>query len=103
MHQMRAVTLTGYLEVAARVGLDGARMLRQSGIQPELLSSPETRVPANAVIDLVERSAELSGCENFGLLMAETRSFADLGPLALLLERLPNLREIMRAANDFQR
>jgi AraC-like DNA-binding protein len=103
MHQMRAVTLTGYLEVAASVGLDGPRMMRQAGIAPEALSNPETRLPANAIIDLVERSAELSGCENFGLLMAETRSFADLGPLALLLERLPNVREIMRAASDFQR
>jgi AraC-like DNA-binding protein len=103
MHQMRAVTLTGFLEVATAVGLDGPRLLRQAGIAADFLAKPESRIPASNVISLVERAAELSGCENFGLLMAEQRTFADLGPLALLLERLPNMREIMRAASDFQR
>jgi len=103
MHQMRGVTLTGYLDVAASVGLDGPRMLREAGIPADFLTRPETRFPARSVIRLVDRSAELSGCENFGLLMAEMRSFASLGPLALLLERLPNVREMLRAAIDFQR
>lgn len=102
MHQMRAVTLGTYLEVAASVGLDGPRLLRQFGIAPELLAKPESRLPASAVIGVIDRSAELSGCDNFGLLMAEARSFAGLGPLSLLLERLPNVREMMRAAIDFQ-
>lgn len=103
MHQMRAVTLSTYLEVAASVGLDGPRLLREAGITPQMLAKPENRLPASAVIGLIDRSAELSGCENFGLLMAEARSFAELGPLSLLLERLPNVREMMRAAIDFQR
>jgi AraC-like DNA-binding protein len=103
VHQMRAVTLANYLEVANSVGLDGQRMLRQAGISPNALADPENRLPASAVISLLDGSAELSGCESFGLLMAEARSFASLGPLSLLLERLPNVREIIRAAIDFQR
>jgi AraC-like DNA-binding protein len=103
MHQMRAATLANYLEVASSVGLDGPRMLRQAGISPAALADPESRLPASAVIGLLDRSAELSGCENFGLLMAEARSFTSLGPLTLLLERLPNVREVVRASIDFQR
>jgi AraC-like DNA-binding protein len=103
VYQMRAVTLSSYLEVAGSVGLDGARMLRQAGISPESLADPENRLPATAVIGLLDRSAERSGCENFGLLLAEKRPFASLGPLTLLLERLPNVREVMRASIDFQR
>lgn len=103
MHQMRAVTLSGYVEVARSVGLDGPRMLRQAGISLEILEDPEMRVPATAVIGLLDRSAELSGCEAFGVLMAEARSFSSLGPLSLLLERLPNVREVALAAIDFQR
>ncbi len=103
MHQMRAVSLTGYLEVANFVGLDGRRMLRQSGISGEMLEDPENRIPAAAVIQLLERSADESGCDSFGLLMAEARSFASLGPLSLLLERLPNVRQMIRAAMAFQR
>lgn len=103
MHQVRAAMLTGYVEVATFVGLDGRRMLRQAGIALEALEDPENRLPAAAAIQLLERSAEQSGCESFGLLMAEARSFASLGPLSLLLERLPNVREVVLAAIDFQR
>ena len=103
MHQMRAVTLSGYLEVARSVGLDGQRLLREAAITPEVLSDPELRLPASAVIGLLDRSAALSGCEAFGVLMAEARSFSSLGPLSLLLERLPDVREVILAAIDFQR
>ena len=103
MHQMRAVTLANYVEVADAIGLDGAQMLRQAGLSRNTLANPENRLPARAVVSLLERSANQSGCENFGLLMAEMRSFASLGPLALLLERLPNVREMVRAGIDFQR
>jgi AraC-like DNA-binding protein len=103
MQQMRAVILSGYVEVANLVGLDGMRMLRQAGIAPEMLEDPENRLPAGAVVRLLDRSAEESGCESFGLLMAERRTFASLGPVSLLLERLPNLRAVVRASIVFQR
>ena len=103
MQQMRAVTLSGYIEVANAVGLDGVRMLRQAGISLEMLEDPENRLPAGAVVRLLDRSAEESGCESFGLLMAERRTFASLGPVSLLLERLPNLRSVVRASIVFQR
>ena len=103
MHQMRAVSLSNYLEVAQSVGLDGPRMLRQAGIAPETLDYPDKQLPASAVTGLLDRSAELSGCESFAVMLAETRSFASLGPLSLLLERLPNMRDVIRAAIDFQR
>ena len=100
MHQMRAVTLSGYLEVARSVGLDGQRLLREAAITPEVLSDPELRLPASAVIGLLDRSAALSGCEAFGVLMAEARSFSSLGPGSLLLERLPDVRVGILAAID---
>ena len=103
MHQVRAVLLTGYVEVAEMVGLDGRRMLRDAGFAHEALADPENRLPAAAVIRLIERSAELSSCDSFGLMMAERRTFSSLGPVSLLLERLPNLREVIRAAIAYRR
>jgi len=103
MQQMRAVTLTNYVEVANSVGLDGVRLLRQASIPPEALEHPENRIPAMAVVRLLERSARESGCEHFGLLLAERRTFASLGPVSLLLERLPHLRSVVRACIAFQR
>jgi AraC-like DNA-binding protein len=103
VHRMRAATLANYVEVANSVGLDGLRMLREAGIAPEWLASPERRLPASAIIGLIDRSAELSGCDAFGLLLAEQRTFASVGPLSLLLERLPNVREVIQATIDFSR
>lgn len=103
MQQMRAVSLSAYVEVAGSVGLDGARMLRQAGISLEALEDPENRLPAGAVVRLLERSAEESGCDSFGLMMAERRTFASLGPVSLLLERLPNMRAVVRASIVFER
>jgi AraC-like DNA-binding protein len=103
MRQVRAVLLTGYLEVAAFVGLDGRAQLRRAGIAPGMLGHPEDRLSAAAVIQLLERSAKDSHCDHFGVLMAEARSFASLGPVSLLLEHLPNVREAVRAAIVFQR
>jgi AraC-like DNA-binding protein len=103
MQQMRAVVLSHYVEVASSVGLDGWRMLRLAGIALEALEDTENRIPAGAVVRVLERSAEESGCESFALLMAERRTFASLGPVSLLLERLPNLRAVIRTSIAFQR
>lgn len=103
MHWMRAATLANYIEVAYSLGLDGPRLLREAGIAPEWLSNSERRLPASAIIGLLDRSAELSGCEAFGLLLAERRTFSSLGPLSLLLERLANVREVIQATIDFSR
>lgn len=103
VHWMRAATLANYIEVATSVGLDGPRMLREAGIPLEWLATPERRVPASAIIGLLDRSAELSECEAFALLLAERRTFASLGPLSLLLERLANVREVIQATIDFSR
>lgn len=103
MKQLRAVVLSDYVDVAKSVGLNGMQMLRQAGISLESLAHPENLIPASAVVRLLDRSAEDSGCESFGLLLAERRSFASLGPISLLLERLPNMRAVVRASIVFQR
>ena len=103
MHQIRAVTLTGYLEVARFVGLDGVRMLREAGLAPEMLDNRHNRLPATAVVELLDRSVAKSGCDSFGLLMAECRTFASLGPISLLLEHLADIRAVTRAVVGHQR
>jgi AraC-like DNA-binding protein len=103
MHQIRAVTLTGYVEVANFVGLDGRRMLREAGLSPELLENHANRLPAAAAVELLDRSVRQSRCESFGLLMAECRTFASLGPISLLLEHCADVRAVVRAVIGHQR
>jgi AraC-like DNA-binding protein len=100
---VRAVTLTSYLEVASFAGLDPFEMLRRAQINPELLADPENRIPAQSVCTLLEDSARESGCVTFGLAMAECRTFASLGPLSLLLEHLGSAQEVVEAATEYRR
>lgn len=103
MHEIRAATLSVYLDVASSVGLDGYWMLRHAGIPASAITDPDNRLPASVVVRLLEQSARRSGREDFGLLMAESRSFASLGPVSLLLDRLANIREVLGALGTYRR
>jgi AraC-like DNA-binding protein len=103
VHQVRAATLTGYADVARSVGLDPHAMLRRAKISPQFLLDPENRHAAAAIVDLLEDSASRSNCDCFGLKMAESRSFADLGPLSLLLQHLPTTDDVLHALIQYRR
>src|SRR5438552_3037440 len=100
---MRAGARTGRCEVARRVGRGTFEMLRRFGISPTFLDNPENRHAAQPLVELLEASAERSGCKAFGVLLADCRSFAELGPLCLLLERLPTVRHVVEALSHHRR
>ena len=102
MLQIRAVSLSNYVDVAKSFGVDGRTLLRKHGISAEDLRDPEFRLPAHPVANLLEETAQAAGVDSFGLQLARSRTFASLGPLSLLLQHLPNLRaviEVMSAAS----
>jgi AraC-like DNA-binding protein len=101
--QVRTQTLTNYFEVARFCGLDPYAMLRRFRISPALLEDPDATLPSNAVADMLEASAEVSGCESFGLLMAECRTLSSLGPLSLLLAHQGTAREALESLVEYQR
>ena len=72
-------------------------MLSEFGLPPRCLEEPELKVPVDAVRQLLEASAERSGIEGFGLMMAEARRLSDLGPLGLLVREQPTLRLALEA------
>ena len=89
---IRSASLTHYAEVARSAGLDPNRMLSEFGLPARSLQEPELMIPIDAVRGLLEASAERSGVEAFGLLMAESRRLSNLGPLGLLIREQPTLR-----------
>jgi AraC-like DNA-binding protein len=101
--QVRTQTLTNYFEVARFVGLDPYEMLRRFRISAALLDDPDATLPSNAVADLLEASAEESGFESFGVLMAECRILSSLGPLSLLLAHQGTARDVLNAIVEYQR
>lgn len=101
--QVRAVCLAPYLEVARGLGIDPYEMLRNAKVRPEELADPETRLAAGAVTRLIEETARQSGCEAVGLLLAQGRDFASLGPLSLLLQHRNTVREAIESMAKHQR
>jgi AraC-like DNA-binding protein len=100
---IRSGSLTNYADVARKAGLDPARMLAHYKLPPRCLSDPELRVPIERVRMLLEGSAEASGVEAFGLMMAETRQLSNLGPVGMLVREQPTLRHALQALARYTR
>ena len=103
MHEVRAAALTGFIEVSYFVGLDPFELLRQANISARFLDDGENRHAARPIIELIEAAAAQSHCDSFALLMAETRSFASLGPISLLLQHLGTIDEVLDTLNEYRR
>jgi AraC-like DNA-binding protein/transcriptional regulator of met regulon len=101
--QVRAVTLSAYVDVVQGLGVDPFALLRQAKIRPEELTDPETRLAAMTVTKLAEDTALLTGCPSLGLLLAEPRNFASLGPISLLLQHRANVREAFHSLAKHRR
>lgn len=98
----RAAALTNYIQVGRFLALDPYEMLRQVKISPWLLDDPDNRISARSVVELFEASAAVSHCMSVGLLMAECRDFASLGPVSVLLNYLPTMRDIINGFIEYR-
>jgi AraC-like DNA-binding protein len=98
----RAVMLTNYCEVARFVGLDPFVMLGRAAIHPGALIDPENWIPGNDVLDLIDDSARRSERDDFGILLGQCRTFASLGPVALLLRHSATLGDAILAAIHYR-
>jgi AraC-like DNA-binding protein len=77
--------LINYRQVAEATGLDVEKMLAAVGLPADVLSTPDTRIPANCAVDLLEISAKYSRVQSFGLQMSEGRALSAWGPLSILM------------------
>ena len=92
---IRSAVLSNYVEVARSVGLDPHRMISEFRIPPAALNDSEVKISASAVGRLLEESAARSGKLDFGLRLADKRTVANLGALALLVREQPSIRKAL--------
>src|SRR6187431_1334512 len=78
-------------------------MLRLAKLPAKVLDDPNVMISADSVAWLLEESARLSGQEAFGLLLAETRSLANFGMLALAMREEPTLRAALGSCVRYMR
>lgn len=100
---VRAATLTGYVELVRALGLDARRLIATVGLPETCLTDPEARIEVDAVRQLLEISAILAGVEDFGLRLARTRSFSNLGPVGLALRDQPTVGHALETLNRYIR
>jgi len=100
---IRSASLTHYVDVARGAGLDPGCMLREFGLPPRCLVDADIKIPIDSAHRLLEASAERSGVEAFGLLMAEARRLSNLGPLGLLVREQPTLRRSVEVLARYTR
>lgn len=99
---VRAGVLASYLEVARQLDFNPQPLLRRHGLSRSLLDRTAQRIPINAAVQLLETSAEETGCMNFGLRMAELRQLADLGEVSLLIAHQRNLRDVLQTTMQYR-
>lgn len=91
-----AASLKNYLDVSQQFNINPYYLLSNVGLNQTLLKDLKQRIPADKAIELLEKSAQLSGCETFGLYMAEQRQLSDFGELSLLLSYQETLRDALQ-------
>lgn len=92
---VRAAALTHFSEVANALQYRPDAALRAVGLSAAALVDPERRIPSSAVIKLLELAALNSGCEQFGLRMAQSRQLSNMGVVSLLISHQPTLRDAL--------
>jgi AraC-like DNA-binding protein len=100
---VRSATLDGYVELARSLGIDPAPLAERVGLDIADLATPEKWIPAAVVARLLELSADRSGHDDFGVLLAGARRLSTLGPLSVVLGQEPDLRSVLRLLISYQR
>jgi AraC-like DNA-binding protein len=99
---VRAITMSGYFDIAKRVGLNPVELAQQAGLDAAALANPDERIPAAAACLLLEQSAEKASCPTFALQMAETRHKFGAGVVNVLLAHKRTLREVLLASAEYR-
>jgi len=99
---VRAATLTNFFEVSKNLGFNPQTLLREFGLSRALLADPEQRIPADSAVKLLEQASIVSGCGNFGLRMAESRTLSDFGVVSLLISHQRTLRDALSVTMQYR-
>lgn len=99
-HVTLARLLTGYCDLVADLGGNADGLLAQAGLTPEELQDPLALIPVRAIGQLLEDSAAMLGCPDFGLRMAERQSLdAMMQPLERLFLTAPTVRDALESCS----
>ncbi|TCM69067.1 AraC-like DNA-binding protein [Acinetobacter calcoaceticus] len=88
--------LKNYMDVSQQLEVNAYHLLSGVGLCQTQLGDAKQRIPVDKAVALLEQSAQISGCEVFGLRMAEQRELSDFGEISLLLNYQHTLRDALQ-------
>lgn len=92
---VRASALSGYQRLLSSFGVNVAALLARLSLPADYLDRPDLMIPMETKVELLELGAQLSGCEHFGLRLAQQQNISSLGALGLLLQQSATLRDAL--------
>lgn len=99
----RSASLSNYVEIAKSVGINPYVHLNDADIDRSALLDPNNKIPTQAIVRLLEASAQAAHVDDFGLRMAENREISNLGPLSTLARKNPTLRTTLESMARYLR
>ncbi len=99
---IRSTLLAGYSELTRSLGAEPQRLLRRSGINPRLEHEPDSYIPFSALCDLLERTADVTACDSFGLRLSAAQGIRTLGPIGFAMQSSATFRDATAEYQRFQ-
>lgn len=94
---MRAAALLGVAPLLHERGIEAADLLAGLGLAPGTLDHADGRMAYGMAGRLLQRCADATVCDHFGLLVGQQASLSSLGTLGELMRRSPTLRSALRS------
>jgi len=92
---VRSATVHGYLRAACDVGIDGKALMARVGLSSDIAESPDSLIPLDAWIRLLDLSVAASARTDFGARVAIARGVPDYGLVSLMLREEETLRDAL--------
>ncbi len=98
---VRASGLRGYEVLMRRLGAAPEPLLQRYRIAPETLQDDDALLPLRAVVHLLEASAAVTQCPDFGLRLADSQDISVLGPVAIAMQNAPTVASALETASRY--
>jgi len=95
--------LSSWIKAAAKCGFNVQPLLKEAGIEIDLMRLEEVRVSPLQLISLLEQCVAMSPRQHFPFVLGDTFAFESLPEFETLLTTSPTLREALRVADMARR
>jgi AraC-like DNA-binding protein len=100
-NQTRAAHLQGFARIVGGLGAAPRAILERHGIDPRVLSDPDSYIGCDALLETIAYCAQELGEPLFGLTLARFQSADSLGLLAPLCRSAPDVGTALRCLCDY--